>query len=108
MPVVGFINTASSIFVNSAATGSQDGSQKKPFSTVNAALPYSTNGTIMRVAAGTYPESFSLRKANLVILGTGPKTTHIVADSGDALQVVLKTKIALRNVHIKEHEQSSK
>jgi hypothetical protein len=101
-PIAGFFNTASSLFVRAGATGTQDGSQKKPYSTINTALSHATTGSVIRIAAGTYPEIISFsNRAKLVFLGTGPKSTHIVAATYDALQVVISTGIALRNIHIK-------
>jgi hypothetical protein len=105
-PLVGYFNTANSVFVRSGAGGAQTGTQQNPYATINAALATNPpSGSIIRIAVGTYPERISLsQKSNLTFQGSvqGPDYTGTVINptAGDAFSCFLCTSVTLRGLHI--------
>jgi (2Fe-2S) ferredoxin len=105
-PLVGYFNTANSVFIRAGATGTQNGSQPNPYATINAALAANPPaGSILRIAVGTYPERVSLsQKSNLTFQGSvqGPDYTGTLINpsAGDAFSCFLCTNITLRDLHI--------
>jgi parallel beta-helix repeat protein len=102
-PLVGYFNIASSIFVRAGAAGSPDGSQKMPYSTIGSALAANPPpNTIIRIAAGTYPERVSIsQKPNLTFQGAGPTATHINPAAGDVFSAFRCQGNTLRDIHFK-------
>ena len=100
-PLVGYFNTANSIFVRAGATGSANGTQKMPYPTIGAALTANPPaGTIIRIAAGNYPERVSIsQKSNWTFHGAGPTATHINPALGDVFSAFRSQNITLRDIH---------
>ncbi len=100
-PLVGYFNTAVSVFVRAGATGSQDGSQRMPYSTIGAAVASNPpSNTIIRIAAGSYPERISIsQKPNLTFQGAGPTATHINPSTGDVFSAFQCQNNTLRDIH---------
>lgn len=63
-------------YVDAAAAAGGDGSQAKPFQTINAALPGLSRGDTVWIATGTYDEVVNITK----LPGTG--TTTVRASPG--------------------------
>jgi len=101
-PLVGFFDTANSVFVRAGASGAQNGSQQMPFATVNAALIMNPPpGSIIRITVGSYPERVSIsNKSNLTFQGAGQTASHINPPAGDAFSAFQSTSITLRDLHI--------
>ena len=105
-PLLGYFNTANSVFVRAGATGTQNGAQKTPFATINAALASNPQAnSIIRIAAGTYNERIILsQKSNLTfqgsVQGASLTGTTINPNAGDAFTCTLCTNITLRDLHI--------
>jgi hypothetical protein len=105
-PLLGYFNTANSVFVRAGATGTQNGAQKTPFATINAALASNPQpNSIIRIAVGTYNERIILsQKSNLTfqgsVQGTSLTGTTINPSAGDAFTCTLCSNIALRDLHI--------
>lgn len=99
-PLFGPVNPGSSRFVRAGAVGG-NGTQALPFGTIAAAQSGAPDGTIIRIAAGNYPEAVAVfRDNNLTFLGAGTKATHLQG-SGDAVVVFESQNVALRNLHVK-------
>jgi parallel beta-helix repeat protein len=105
-PLVGFFNTANSVFVRAGAAGARNGSQMNPFATINAALASNPpQGSIIRIAVGNYPERVSLsQRSNLTFQGSvaGPNFTGTAINpgAGDAFSCFLCSNITLRDLRI--------
>ena len=105
-PLVGYFNTANSIFVRQGVGGTHDGTQRNPFATINAALASNpAAGTIIRIAVGSYPERVSIsQKSGLTFQGSVGGSdligTLITPSTGDAFSSFLGTNIVLRDLHI--------
>jgi parallel beta-helix repeat protein len=108
-PLFGPVNPATSLFVRAGAGGG-NGSQALPYGTVNQALAAATTGTIIRIAAGNYPENVLVfRESGLTFLGAGVKATHLQGGSAtappssptDAVTVFESPNIVFRNLHVK-------
>lgn len=105
-PLLGYFNTANSVFVRAGATGVQNGAQQTPFATINAAVGSNPPaGRIIRIAVGTYNERISIsQKSNWTFQGSvqGPDLTGttINPSAGDAFSCFLCTSIILRDLHI--------
>jgi len=105
-PLVGYFNTANSVFVHQGAGGTHDGTQKNPFATINTALASNpASGSIIRIAVGSYAERISIsQKSDLTFQGSvgGPDLigTYINPIMGDAFSCFLGTNITLRDLHI--------
>lgn len=105
-PVVGYFNTANSLFVRAGASGAQNGQQSTPFATINAALLSNPpSGSIIRIAAGVYAERVSIsQKSNLtfqgVLQGVNPMGTFLNPAAGDAFSCFLSSNITLRDLRI--------
>ncbi len=105
-PLVGYFNTANSIFVRAGAGGAHTGTQQNPFATINTALATNPpSGSIIRIAVGGYNERVSLsQKSNLTFQGSVQGAdligTLINPSAGDAFSCFLCTNITLRNLHI--------
>lgn len=105
-PLVGHFNTQNSVFVRAGATGAQNGSQRNPFATINAALASNpAPGSIIRISVGLYPERISIsQKSNLTFQGSvqGPDLTGTLINpgAGDAFSCFLCSNITLRDLHI--------
>lgn len=100
IPLAGGAFDTSAIFVRAGAVGTQNGSLAKPFATISQARNVSQDGSVIRVAPGTYTESLSLYgplvgstgKNNIKLLGAGRcrMDTHacpaiLAPSSGDGL-----------------------
>ncbi|HKY05117.1 MAG TPA: right-handed parallel beta-helix repeat-containing protein [Blastocatellia bacterium] len=100
-PLVGYFNTANSRFVRAGAVGPANGTQKMPYPTIAAVLASNPPaGTIIRVAAGSYPERVSIsQRSNWTFQGAGPTATHINPPAGDVFIAVRCQNITLRDIH---------
>jgi parallel beta-helix repeat protein len=70
--------TPTTIYVDASFVGIADGTQAKPFPTVQAAVNAASAGDSLQVAAGTYSEQVVINK-NLAIIGAGKNNTIIKA-----------------------------
>jgi parallel beta-helix repeat protein len=100
-PLVGYFNTANSRFVRAGASGPANGTQQMPYSTIGAALASNPPpGTIIRIAAGNYPERVSIsQKSSWTFQGAGPAATRISPAMGDAFSAFRSQNILLRDIH---------
>jgi len=112
-PLFGPVNPASSLFVRSGAVGG-NGTQAQPYGTINAALAAAAPGTILRVAAGSYPENILFfNRQNLTLLGAGVDASHLNGGSAtapplaptDAVVAFESQNIVLRDLHVKSPDQ---
>jgi hypothetical protein len=70
-------SAASTIYVDVGNTsGIEDGTQEHPYNTITEGLGVALNGDTVRVAAGTYKETISL-KDGVKLRGAGPQITTI-------------------------------
>jgi parallel beta-helix repeat protein len=78
-----------------------DGSDARPFTTIQAALEAAPAGAVLRVDDGTYREAIVIRR-RVVLLGRGAGRTHIVAPDGKAtvLEVRGADRVQIHGVSI--------
>jgi hypothetical protein len=115
IPLAGGAFDANAIFVRAGASGTQNGSLMKPYATISQARNVSLDGSVIRVAPGTYTETLSLYgpmvgpagKNNIKLLGAGRcrTSTHacpaiLAPSSGDGLTFQGSTGDILENFRI--------
>lgn len=66
MPIAAATTT---LYVDAAGTGAEDGTKASPFRTVAKAFTAATSGAVVHVAAGTYKENLSVPNKDLVVFG---------------------------------------
>lgn len=65
------------MFVDASASATGDGSQGKPFKTINDALRAAPNSATIAIAAGAYQEDLSLQKSGQKLWGRCPSMVEI-------------------------------
>ncbi len=115
IPLAGGAFDANAIFVRAGASGTQNGSLTKPYATISQARNVSQDGSVIRVAPGTYTETLSLYgpmvgptgKNNIKLLGAGRCRTSsracpaiLAPSSGDGLTFQGSTGDILENFRI--------
>jgi hypothetical protein len=105
-PLFGPVNPAASRFVRAGAVGG-NGTQALPYGTIAAALSGAPAGTIVRIAAGNYPENVAVfRRQALTFLGAGVNATHLNGGgAADAVNIFESPNIVLRNLHVQSPDQ---
>ena len=80
---------AGEIWVDAANSGdqAQDGSQDHPFDTIGEAVEAAEEQFMIHIAAGTYYESVTVNKAELIL--RGDSVDSVVIDAGDAQDAIL-------------------
>lgn len=74
-----------------AAVGTADGSLDKPFHTIQAALDASTTGSLIVVAAGSYPEDLVVTR-RVELRGVCPEQVEIVGQGGGSEDAALRLR----------------
>lgn len=119
LPLAGGAFDSNAIFVRAGASGTQNGSLTKPFATLSQARNSSADGSVIRVAPGTYTESLVLYgpdnnyapglfgKNNIRLLGAGrcQMNTNIcpanlIPSGGDAVTFQGPTGDVIENFRI--------
>jgi hypothetical protein len=110
-PLFAPVNPASSLFVRQGAVGG-NGTQAQPYGTVNQALAVAAPNTILRIAAGNYPENIIVfQRQDLTFLGAGVQGTFLRGGSAsggnpqDAMTVFESDNIVLRNLHVRSPDR---
>ncbi|MBI1924634.1 right-handed parallel beta-helix repeat-containing protein [Candidatus Poribacteria bacterium] len=85
---------AATIYVDAANKGAADGSQAKPFNTIQKGIDAAQSGDTVQVAAGTYKEvNIQLLKDGITLQGAGAEVTKITStDPAQAFILVLNAK----------------
>jgi len=79
------------LFVDHDASGTQDGSRKHPFRTIDDAMDKASSGTEIHVSHGEYKENVKI-KEGVSLSGSNKEKTIIKADNDDKDTVIMKNK----------------
>jgi hypothetical protein len=113
IPLAGGAFDTNALFVRAGASGIQDGSIANPFATISQARDHTVDGSVIRVAKGTYTESVNLYgpaihyaptlygKNNIKLLGVSPRAVTLAPGSGDAIRLWAATGYVIENLGIK-------
>jgi len=72
------------IYVDETNRGEEDGSEAKPFNTIQEGIDAAESGNTVQVAAGTYSGPIEF-KDGIVLQGAGREVTIIIADEGESV-----------------------
>ncbi len=98
IPLAGGAFDTNAIFVRAGASGTQNGSLTKPYATIGQARNASQDGSVIRVAGGTYTESVSLvgptanatyGHNNLKLLGVSRRAVKLAPSTSNADAITL-------------------
>jgi hypothetical protein len=101
IPVFSFAKDGTTLYVNSAASGAQNGSSSHPFKTIGAALGAAKSGDKVNVASGTYKENITLPK-KVKLVGAGKGKSVIVSDKNDESVVTMKDGSRIEGVSVRK------
>lgn len=111
IPLAGGAFDTNALFVRAGASGTQDGSLTKPFATIGQARNAAQDGSVVRVAGGTYTEAVSLvgpaanavyGHNNLKLLGVNRRAVTLApsASNADALTLWAASGDIIENFNI--------
>jgi Right handed beta helix region/FG-GAP-like repeat len=118
-PLAGFFNRANTLFVRAGASCTTGCSQTNPYGSIQTAWQAAADGSIIRVASGTYPENLvfsypgiqyapgKFGKNNVKLLGVSAATTIVSPTSGDALYLQAASGYVLRNLRFQSQDTSN-
>lgn len=99
MPLISFGGTTQKLYVDSKASGKQDGSVNHPYKTVEQATDKASEKTQIFLSPGTYVENVTLRRG-VEMYGGDPKKVTIKAASSSKPAVDMYHKSRLNNVTV--------
>lgn len=76
-----------------------DGTEARPYKTINQGITNATAGDTVQVKPGVYAENVVVTK-NLTLVGTGPDTTIIKGNAGTSLLIRANFEVAVRGFTI--------
>lgn len=114
IPLAGGAFDTNALFVHAGASGTQDGSLTHPFATIGQARDHTVDGSVIRVAGGTYTETLNLYgpsinyapglfgKNNLKLLGVSRRAVKLApsASSTDAITLWAASGDIIENFNI--------
>jgi len=118
-PLAGFFNRANTLFVKAGATCASGCTQNNPYGSIQTAWQDALDGSVVRVAAGTYPENLvfshpgiqyapgKFGKNNIKLLGVSPNTTIVSPRSGDALYLQAANGYVLRKLRFQSQDATA-
>jgi len=94
LPAISFGGKTQKLYVDSKASGSQDGSSNHPYKTIAQAMDKANEDTKIYLSSGTYIENVNIRKG-VEIYGGSPKKVSIKAKNSNkpAVEMAHDTKI---------------
>ena len=111
-PLAGFFNSANTLFVKAGSGCTVGCTQANPYATITGAWQDATEGQIIRIAKGAYPESLRFSypgnqyapgkfgKNGVKLLGVSKHAVSISPASGDALELQGATGYFVRGVRL--------
>jgi hypothetical protein len=78
------------LFVDVAAAGTPDGSREAPFASIQDAIDAAPDGSVISVAAGTYPGGIRIEGTALELRGAGADVTTLEGDGTDSVVTLLE------------------
>jgi len=115
IPLAGGSFDKNALFVRAGAAGTQDGTLAHPYATITQARDHAVNGSVIRVAAGTYPgitfsgpgvggantsSNIKLLGAGRCHAGTNACPAHLTPGSGSALLLQGEIGMIIENFSI--------
>jgi parallel beta-helix repeat protein len=115
IPLAGGAFDKNVLFVRAGAAGTQDGTLAHPYATISQARDHAVNGSVIRVAGGTYAGIYFYgpgvggvnTSSNVKLLGAGrchagtsACPAHLAASSGDALVLQGAAGLTVENFNI--------
>lgn len=80
---------ATGLYVDAAASGAGDGSREAPFASIQDAIDAAADGSVITVAAGTYPGGIRIEGTTLELRGAGAETTTLRGDGSDSVVTLI-------------------
>lgn len=99
LPVLGLAGS-DKIYVDDNASGTQDGSSKHPYKTINEAMKHADSDTQIHVSAGKYKESFEVREG-VEVYGSEREDVVIESPDDDWAVVTLNSNTKIDGVTVR-------
>ncbi len=100
-PLFTFSSHSNDLYVDDSASGSQDGSKKHPYKTIEDAMDKATSGTEIHVSRGEYEENVEIKKG-VSLSGANKENTVIKADHENEDAVIMKNKSKIYGFTVKD------